>query len=73
MRNELLDIISRKAKTEFVLNVLLYADFTIWPLMQVKDIIDAIGEITNETKVENNRILLSYNPILTICLSCAVL
>lgn len=73
MRNELLDIISRKAKTEFVLNVLLYADFTIWPLMQVKDLIDAIGEITNETKVENNRILLSYNPILTICLSCAVL
>jgi len=55
-----------------VLNVLLYADFSIWPQTQLKQVIDYLGEISQMSAAQN-RILLAYNPILTICLSCLVL
>jgi len=63
-------MLENKSKTEFVLNVLIYADFSRWPQSTIKDLIEKINEITNETVVEQNRILLSYNPIQTICLAC---
>jgi len=65
-----MEMLAHKSKTEFVLNVLIYADFSRWPQTTIRELIDSISEITNETVVEKNRILLSYNPIQTICLAC---
>ena len=59
-----------KAKTEFVLNILIFADFSNgWNQLILQDLIDCIEEISQNDH-EQNRIVLSYNPILTICLSC---
>ena len=38
--------------------------------MEVKELIEFIGEIPSVNNHEQNRIVLSYNPILTICLAC---
>lgn len=69
LRTELLDMLSHKAKTELVLNVLIFADFSRWPQRDLRDFIDYVSEITSMGH-EQNRILLTYNPILTICLAC---
>ena len=58
-----------KGKTEFMLNVLIFADFSPWPKTDIQTFIDCLEEITEESH-ELNRIVLSYNPILTICLAC---
>jgi len=63
IRDQLIEMLAHKSKTEFVLNVLIYADFSRWPQSTIKDLIEKIAEITNETVVAQNRILLSYNPI----------
>jgi len=58
-------------QTEFVLNLLIFAEFGKWK--SKKDIIafiEYIEEIIQQELPEMNRITLSYNPILTICLAC---
>jgi len=72
VREELLAMLAHKAKTELVLNVCVYADFSRWPQSQLREFIDYVNEITSLGH-EQNRILLSYNPILTICLACITL
>lgn len=67
-----MQILEHKENTILVLNVLLYADFSIWPQIQLREIIEKLEEIS-ELGATLNRILLSYNPILLICLSCLVL
>jgi hypothetical protein len=66
-----MDMLKLKAKTEFVLNVCIFADLSMWPQQaELKDFIEYIGEIPSVNNHEQNRIVLSYNPILTICLAC---
>ena len=60
--------LDQKDKTEFILNLLIYADFSSWK-GDLETLVGYIGEIT-EMAYEENRIVLSYNPILTICLAC---
>ena len=60
--------LDQKNKTEFILNILIYADFSSWK-GDLEKLVGYIGEITEEA-YEENRIVLSYNPILTICLAC---
>jgi hypothetical protein len=48
VRQTLIDILVHKAKTELVLNVLLYADFTRWPQKQVKELIEFMREIVED-------------------------
>ena len=60
--------LDQKDKTEFILNLLIYADFSSWG-GNLENLVGFIGEIT-ENSYEENRIVLSYNPILTICLAC---
>ena len=66
----MLEILSARAKTELVLNCLIFADFTNWKQSDLEDLIASIEEMTSEPNVEMNRVLLTYNPIQTICLSC---
>lgn len=50
------------------MNILIFADFARWPPTSLEQFIDYIEEIcTNEH--DTNRIVLSYNPVLTICLA----
>lgn len=69
VREELLAQLESKAKTVFVLNVLIFADFSRWPQLHLRRFIDCVDEMTGEPH-EQNRIVLTYNPILCICLSC---
>lgn len=71
IKDELMEMLKLKSKTEFILNVCLFADLSMWPQQfELKDFIEAIGEIPSENRYEQNRIVLCYNPILTICLAC---
>ena len=67
--NELLFMMQSKAKTELVLNVLLYADFSVWTQRALNTFIEGLEEIATLGHF-TNRVVLSYNPILTICLAC---
>ena len=69
MRGELLDQLSLKQKTEFVLNILSFTDWSRWPPVELEKLIDHLEEM-NDKQHEQNRIVLSYNPILCICLAC---
>lgn len=69
VRDEILSQMGMKGKTEFMLNILLFADFAKWPSLDLQQFIDYLEEMCDESH-ELNRIVLSYNPILTICLAC---
>jgi len=68
VQTELLAQLQSKAKTEFILNILIFADFSRWKQIDLQQFIDCIDEMTGDPH-EQNRIVLSYNPILCICLS----
>lgn len=69
VRDEILEQLATKSKTEFLLNILIFTDFSRWPQTDLNTFIDHLDEMTGEPH-EQNRIVLSYNPILTICLAC---
>lgn len=56
-----------------MLNCLIFAEFTNWKQQNQEAIIDIIDEMIGDSPVEQNRILIAYNPIQTICLSCQLL
>ena len=66
---ELLSLLSTKAKTEFVLNCMNYANFASWLQTDLSEFIECMREMTENLHYEN-RIVLTYNPILTIILAC---
>lgn len=70
--DHILDMFSKCAKSELLLNVLLYSDFTRWETLKLKSLLNMIKEMVTEEH-EQNRILLCYNPILAIALSCEFL
>lgn len=53
-----------------MLNCLIFANFTCWNSGDLSSLIDEISEVTTNVPVEQNRILMAYNPIQLICLSC---
>ena len=61
--------LAMRAKTEFVLNILCFADFGRWGTADLGELVAYFEEML-EPAYEENRIVLSYNPILTICLAC---
>lgn len=63
----ILGLFKKGAKSELLLNVLLFSDFTRWEQINLRALLEMIKEIVTEEH-EQNRILLSYNPILTIAL-----
>lgn len=70
IKHEIQDMLDLKSKTELVLNVCLYADLSMWPQETLRRFIESLQDITESTNHEQNRIVLCYNPILTICLAC---
>ena len=67
--NTILELFDIGSKSELILNVLLFADFSRWKQKQLKMLMEMIEEILSSGH-EQNRILLCYNPVLAICLSC---
>lgn len=60
------------SKTNYILNVLLACDVTLWKNKWLKELISMFENFSNET-YEKNRIMLSYNPMMTIALSADLL
>jgi hypothetical protein len=68
----ILELLEKRNKTEQVLNIMLFANFSRWEQKYLKRFIDQIKGIVFEGH-EENRLLLSYNPIMIICISCTFL
>ena len=68
----LLDLFAQRAKSELLLNVLLFSDFTRWETVKLKALLEMIAEMVTEEH-EQNRIMLCYNPIMAIALGCEFL
>ena len=68
----ILNLFAKGARSELILNVLLYSDFSRWETTKLKSLLDMLSEIVVEEH-EQNRILLSYNPIMLIALGCEFL
>ena len=56
----------------YLLNILTLVDFSILRSQHLKDLIEVINHYEKDP-VENNKLLQSYNPILTICLASDIL
>jgi hypothetical protein len=70
--DHILDLFAKGAKSELILNVLLFSDFTRWETVKLRSLLDMIGEMVTEEH-EQNRIMLCYNPIMAIALGCEFL
>jgi hypothetical protein len=68
----ILGLFEKKAKSELILNVLLFSDFTRWETAKLNSLLDMLKEMISEEH-EQNRIMLCYNPIMTIALGCEFL
>jgi hypothetical protein len=68
----ILNLFGKGAKSELILNVLLFSDFTRWETVKLKSLLDMLAEMITEEH-EQNRILLCYNPIMAIALGCEFL
>jgi len=68
----ILEIFENGAKTELILNLLIFSDLTRWEQTRIRHFVNMIKDIVKSSH-EKNRILLCYNPILALCLSCEYL
>lgn len=72
MISELLAYFSDGSKTNYILNVLLLCDVTLWKNKWLKELIIMFDNFASES-YETNRLLLSYNPMMSIALSADLL
>lgn len=70
--NEIFALFRKRMRSELVLNVLLFSDLSRWEQTQLRTLLGMLAEMVTE-EIEQNRILLAYNPILTIALSAEFL
>ena len=61
------------SKTIFLLNILILTDVSLWKNYQLMDLIEMFRNFTEETSLEENRLLLTHNPLMSIALSCELL
>ena len=61
------------SKTIFLLNILILTDISVWKDAQLIELIGMFRNFTEETSLEENRLLLSYNPLMSITLSAELL
>ena len=67
--DEVLRIFQLGAKTELILNIIMYMNLLKWSRLQVKKFLDHLALMVYENH-EKNPITIAYNPILIICLAC---
>lgn len=69
---EILGLFETGSRSELLLNVLLLSDFNHWEQTYLRQLLDILKEIV-EAEQEQNKIILCYNPVLAIALSCEFL
>lgn len=69
---KILEFMKIGSKTNFLLNTLLLTDISEWKDKYLQKLISMFKELIEE-KYENNRLLLSYNPLMSIALSAELL
>ena len=61
------------AKSNFLLNTLLLIDISVWSFDQAAELIEKINDLGDTSIVNDNNLLLSNNPLMSIALSCELL
>lgn len=59
-------------RTNFLMNILILIDISVWKNKHMKELIDIFNQFVEDSNEKNN-LLLSPNPIMTICLACEIL
>lgn len=59
-------------RMNYLLNILTLVDLSIWKNQHLKELIEVLDEYESNT-LEQNMLLLSYNPIMSICLAAEIL
>ena len=70
--NQIISLLKGGLRIIYLLNILTLVDFSILRSQHLKDLIEVINHYEKDP-VENNKLLQSYNPILTICLASDIL
>jgi hypothetical protein len=56
------------SKTNFILNILLLTGIDVWRNKNLKQLIDMFENFTDDNYL-NNRLILSYNPLMSIAIT----
>ena len=70
--NEFIRLLKTGSRTNYLLNILTLVDLSIWKNQHLKELIEVFNEYESNS-LEENRLLLSYNPIMSICLAAEIL
>lgn len=70
--DKLLDLLKSGSNTIYYLNILTMIDISLWKTSKLKELLH-IFEAYGNQGFEKNQVLLTYNPLMTIALTCEVL
>ena len=70
--NQIISLLKSGLRIIYLLNILTLVDFSILRSQHLKGLIDVISSYEKDP-LEANKLLQSYNPILTICLAADIL
>jgi hypothetical protein len=69
---EFINLLKSGSRTNYLLNILTLVDLSIWKNQHLKELIQVFDEYESNP-LDENRLLLSYNPIMGICLAAGIL
>lgn len=69
---KMLEVLNYGSRSNFILNVLSLIDVSMWRIQKLKDLISIFSGYADEG-YEKNRLMLSYNPLMSIALTCELL
>ena len=70
--SQILNVLREGYRTNFLMNILVLVDISVWKNKYLKELIDVINEYVEEP-YDKNKLLLSPNPLMTISLACEIL
>lgn len=70
--NHFITLLKEGARTNYLLNILTLIDLGLWKNKQLRDLIDVFSDY-GEDSYDKNKLLLSYNPLMSIALTCELL
>lgn len=70
--NQIISLLKSGLRIIYLLNIMTLVDFSILRSQHLKDLIDVISSYEKDP-LEENKLLQSYNPIMTICLAADIL
>jgi hypothetical protein len=70
--NQFITLLKGGSRTNYLLNVLNLVDLSIWKNHALKELIGVFDEYESNP-MDENKLLLSYNPIMSICLAAEIL